>query len=144
MSDQDVLRVAKRMSECFSASDWAGLEAILTDETSFESPTMPFGRGAERILQYFKGLKAAFPDMKGEILSVVATGNVAAVELLSTGMHTQPMHTPNRSIPATNKFVSMKVAFFYEVSGEKLVAIREYLDVAGFMAQLGLGAGAPA
>jgi len=143
MGDQDVLNVAMKMPQSFAAGDWSTFATILTEETTLESPVMQ-ARGPQQILQYFQGLKSAFPDMSGQIVSAMATGNTAAIELRSEGTHTEPMHTRRGTLPPTGKRVVIKLAFFYEISNGKIISIREYFDPAGFMAQLGVGAPAAA
>src|SRR5579859_462102 len=143
MGDQDVLNVAMKMPQAFAAGDWSTFATILTEETTLESPVMQ-ARGPQQILQYFQGLKSAFPDMSGQIVSAMATGNTAAIELRSEGTHTEPMHTRRGTLPPTGKRVVIKLAFFYEISNGKIISIREYFDPAGFMAQLGVGAPAAA
>jgi predicted ester cyclase len=101
-------------------------------------------RGPEQILQYFQGVKSAFPDMAGQVVSAIAMGNTAAIELRSEGTHTEPMRTSRGTLPPTGKRVVIKLAFFYEISNGKIMAIREYFDPAGLMAQLGVGAAAAA
>ena len=142
MGDQDVLSVAMKMPQSFAAGDWNTFSTILAEDTTLDSP-VTHTRGPEQILQYFRGLKSAFPDMAGQVVSAIAMGNTAAIELRSEGTHTEPMHTSRGTLPPTGKRVVIKLAFFYEISNGKIVAIREYFDPAGFMAQLGVGA-APA
>ena len=142
MGDQEVLNVAMKMPQSFAAGDWNTFATVLAEDTTLESPVMQ-ARGPEQILQYFKGLKSAFPDMAGQVVSAIAMGNTAAIELRSEGTHTEPMRTSRGTLPPTGKRVVVKVAFFYEISNGKIMAIREYFDPAGFMAQLGVGA-APA
>jgi len=143
MGDRDVLNVAMKMPQSFAAGDWSTFATILTEETTLESPVMQ-ARGPQQILQYFQGLKSAFPDMSGQVVNAMATGNTAAIELRSEGTHTEPMHTRRGTLPPTGKRVVIKLAFFYEISNGKIISIREYFDPAGFMAQLGVGAPAAA
>jgi len=143
MGDRDVLNVAMKMPQSFAAGDWSTFATILTEETTLESPVMQ-AQGPQQILQYFQGLKSAFPDMSGQVVNAMATGNTAAIELRSEGTHTEPMHTRRGTLPPTGKRVVIKLAFFYEISNGKIISIREYFDPAGFMAQLGVGAPAAA
>jgi len=143
MGDRDVLNVAMKMPQSFAAGDWSTFATILTEETTLESPVMQ-AQGPQQILQYFQGLKSAFPDMSGQVVNAMATGNTAPIELRSEGTHTEPMHTRRGTLPPTGKRVVIKLAFFYEISNGKIISIREYFDPAGFMAQLGVGAPAAA
>lgn len=143
MGDQDVLNVAMKMPQSFGAADWNTLASLLTEDTTFEAPTSQ-ARGTEAIVKHFQDLKTGFPDMTGEVVNAIAMGNMAALELISTGTHTGPIHTPAGTMPPTGKRVQIKLAFFYEISDGKIVRIQEYFDPAGLRAQLGSGAPAPA
>ena len=143
MGAQEDLNVAMTIPQAFAAGDWSALATVLSPETTLESPVMQ-GRGPEQILQYFQGLKSAFPDMAAKVVSAVTSEHTVALELRSEGTHTEPMHTPRGMLPATGRQVVIKLAFFCEISNGKIMAIREYLDTAGFMAQLGFGAPAQA
>ena len=47
-------------------------------------------------------------------------------------------------IPATNKSIRLPYAFFAKVEGGKFAETHLYFDVAGMMAQLGIGPAGPA
>lgn len=138
MGDQDVLNVALKIPQSFAVADWSNFASVLEQDTTLESPVMQ-ARGPEQIIQYFQGLKSAFPDMLADVVSAISMANTAAIELRSEGTHTQPMHTPRGTLPPTGRRVVIKLAFFCVISDGKIVAIREYFDPAGFMAQLGVG-----
>jgi predicted ester cyclase len=142
MSDEEVLDIAMRLPQAMSTNEWSGLREVLTEGTTMESPVFN-GRGPEQIIGYFRGVKAAFPDMQGKIVTSLASGSTAVLELRSEGTHTQPLVSPRGTIPPTNKRVVLKLAFFVEASNGKVTTIREYFDPAGFMRQLGIGAPVP-
>jgi predicted ester cyclase len=55
------------------------------------------------------------------------------------------MKTPQGTIPPTNRRITFKGVVLLEASTDgKVVALREYYDRAAIMAQLGIGAPAPA
>jgi hypothetical protein len=51
--------------------------------------------------------------------------------------------TRSEPIPATNKPIRLRYAFIAKVEGGKFAETNLYFDVAGMMAQLGLGPGSP-
>jgi len=56
------------------------------------------------------------------------------------GTHMGPILGPGgQAIPATGKSFRMKVAAVFKVERRQITEVHEYFDLAGFMAQLGLG-----
>lgn len=143
MGDQDVLEVVRQLEKAFNASDWEAYSALLTNDTVIETPAMQ-GRGPEDILQNARRIKEAYPDMRTTITNGLSCGHTAVVELSVVGTHTGPLATARATIPPTNRKVAFKTAMLVEISNGKVMALREYFDRAGVMAQLGIGAGAPA
>lgn len=143
MGNEDVLEIAHRIEEAFNAGDWDAYSAMLTDDTVIETPAVQ-GRGREDVLQNAKRIKAAFPDMRTTIANGLSCGHTAVVELAVEATHSGPLATPRGAIPPTNRKVAFKTVMLLEISDGKLMALREYFDRAGLMAQLGIGTGAPA
>ena len=143
MGDEDVLEVVRQLEKAFNASDWEAYSALLTDDTVIETPNIQ-GRGPEDVLQNARRIKTAYPDMRTTITNGLSCGHTAVVELAVVGTHTGPLATPRGPIPATNRKVAFKTAMLVEISNGKVMALREYFDRAGVMAQLGIGAGTPA
>jgi len=134
------LRFSGRSRKAFNASDWEAYSALLTNDTVIETPVMQ-GRGPEDVLQNARRIKEAFPDMRTTITNGLRCGHTAVVELAVVGTHTGPLATPRGPIPPTNQKVAFKTAMLVEISNGKVMALREYFDRAGLMAQLGIGAG---
>ena len=143
MGDQDVLEVARRIEEAFNAGDWGAYSAFLTNDTVIETPVMQ-GRGPEDVLKNARRIKEALPDIRTTITNGLSCGDTAVVELAVEGTHTGPLGTPRGPIPPTHRKVAFKTVMLFEISNGKVMALREYFDRAGLMAQLGIGAGGPA
>ena len=143
MGDQGVLEVAKQLEEAFNTSDWGAYSALMTNDTVIETPVTQ-GRGTEDVLNNAKRIKATFPDMRTAIVNGLSCGDTAVLEIAVEATHTGPLVTPRGPIPPTNRKVAFKTALVLEISNGKVMAFREYFDRAGLMAQLGIGAGAPA
>jgi steroid delta-isomerase-like uncharacterized protein len=80
--------------------------------------------------------KAAFPDARGTIETKLIDGERGAAEILWRGTNTGPL----LGQPATGKAVTVRGVAVLETAGGKITRARHYLDVAGMMAQLGVGA----
>jgi steroid delta-isomerase-like uncharacterized protein len=113
--------------------------ACFAPGAEFSGPmgALPFPDG---VRAYLGGFKASFPDARFEITRMAEEGDDIAVEGFWVGTHTGPMHLPDgNAIPATNKKVRAPFATVCTVKNGKITSHRGYWDMAGFMAQLGLG-----
>jgi steroid delta-isomerase-like uncharacterized protein len=145
MAEQEAIQVARRGVEAFNAGDWGALSADLTNSSVYDEPAT--GRrltGISGIMEANKGWKSAFPDAKGTITSSIASGNTAVLEITWQGTHSGNLLTPTGSIPATGRRVTIRAVQVVEVENGKAKANRHYFDLAGMMAQLGVGAPATA
>lgn len=81
----------------------------------------------------------AFPDLRVEPGRLVTTGDWGASEFVLRGTHKGPLETPKRTIPPTNRSVEMRVAGFWRLNSEGLVAEEHYyFDRASIRKQLGI------
>jgi len=144
MDEQQLIELGDRLEDAFNTSDWATYSAPMTSNTFLESPRIQ-ARGPEEIIQYVRGVKEAYPDIRATATNVLACGNTLVRELTWEGTHAGPMKTPQGTIPPTNRPITFKGVVVLEASNDgKVVALREYYDRASIMAQLGIGAPAPA
>jgi predicted ester cyclase len=144
MDDQQLIELGQRLVDAFNTSDWASYSAAMTNNTLWDSPRGQ-ARGPEEIMQYVRGVKETYPDMRVTPTNVLACGNTLVRELTWEGTHTGPLKTPQGTIPPTNRRITFKGVVLLEASNDgKVVAFREYYDRAAIMAQLGIGAPAPA
>jgi predicted ester cyclase len=90
-------------------------------------------------------VKVAYPDIKATATKVLTCGNTLVRELTWEGTNSGPMTTPQGTIPPTNRRITFKGVVLLEASDDgRVVAMREYYDRAAIMAQMGIGASAPA
>src|SRR5688572_29590927 len=81
--------------------------------------------------------KAAFPDGQGTIETKLIDGDRGAAEIVWTGTNTGPF----MGRPPTGTAVTVRAVAVLETAGGKITRARHYIDIAGLMAQLGVGAG---
>jgi steroid delta-isomerase-like uncharacterized protein len=82
--------------------------------------------------------KEAFPDARGTITNTIIQGNKGAAEIVWRGTNRGPL----MGQPATGKTVTVRAVVCIESDGKNVTRATHYIDVAGMMAQLGLGASA--
>jgi steroid delta-isomerase-like uncharacterized protein len=135
--------IADRMSDAFKNADVEAFLDCFADDAVQEHPFFPApGRGRADLLQREGGLFAAFTDIVFEVRTVIEQGDNAAIEGLVSATNTSDMPTPGGVLPATGKRINLPMTSVVRFNADGLIAEeRRYMDVAGFMTQLGVGRG---
>jgi predicted ester cyclase len=103
-------------------------------------------KGKTGFMEFMKGFKDPFPDMKIQMVSTVVSGRKCFAYCQAKGTHNGPLVTPNGTIPPTGKSI---VHNFTELAtfanNGKLISLVNVGDIASLLAQIvGNGAAAPA
>ncbi len=99
------------------------------------------GRAASKdmIAKGFKMFDKALPDLKEEIISIVAEDNRVACQVMETATFTGPMELPTGVIAPTNRKYNLPVASFFLTNAQGLIAEqRTYWDTANWAQQIGI------
>jgi len=132
----------RRLYELINVGDIDGFGAQLADDFTEheELPGIPPTKTG--VIQYFKLMLAAFPDMQMAVEDVIASGDRAVARVTVSGTNTGEF----MGMPATGKSVSMKLIDITAFGDDGLA--REHWGVADMLAllqQLGvIPAGPPA
>lgn len=119
----------------------AELENLLADDLQANAPFAPQTMPKQAWLGVGQGFKAAFPDMKHEILDYVETGYKVAVRGIFKGKNDGPM----MGNPATGNRVAVPFNTMFELNAAwKIKAIHVQFDQKAFEAQLMAGMPDPA
>ena len=138
LTAEQMVKIAREHVDAFGEGDWERLEAGLTADARYlELGTQREVEGPEKIVELFKGWKAAFPDAVGTVTSAVASGNKAALEVTWKGTHTGPLGTAAGTIPASGKRQETPAAFFFTFEGDKIKESRHYFDSMTLLKQIG-------
>ena len=82
---------------------------------------------------------SSFSDMKVEAIQHTVSGNTVVTEMKFSGTNDGDMPMPDgSSIPATGRRVEMRGCQVSEFKDGKMFNSRQYYDMMGMMAQLGL------
>jgi steroid delta-isomerase-like uncharacterized protein len=133
----DAREVSDRSTDLINAHDAEGIGALYADDGVFTDPSGEF-RGREAIVQYWQGFFQAFPDMVGRDEFKAESGDTAINEWSASGTHQGPLETPEGSIPATGKQITIRGYDVVTVRDGRITSHRAYFDQLSFMAQLGL------
>ena len=116
--------VSDRYTDAINAHDADALAALYAEGAGLQEPAGEF-LGREAVIQYWQRFFEAFPDLNGRDVFKAENGDTAINEWTFSGTNSGPMETPEGTIPATGKRVTIpEHYFFYRVCGEKIVEIR--------------------
>jgi steroid delta-isomerase-like uncharacterized protein len=96
-------------------------------------------RDLEAARAYFSSWTTAIPDMKTTSRVRILGDDSFATEIVWTGTNSGPFATPAGELPATGRSVTGRGTYFAFVRDGKVAEFRSHPDVAGVMAQLGVG-----
>jgi steroid delta-isomerase-like uncharacterized protein len=116
------------------------LLALLAPEFISRS-SLSQGRAANKdmIAMGFKMFDKALPDLKEELVSILADGDRVVCEVIETATFTGPMELPSGIIPPTNKSYKLPVGAFFRVNAMGLIVEqRTYWDTADWERQIGI------
>lgn len=96
-------------------------------------------KGRDNVIAEQRGLFAAFPDLHGEVVSVITDGSRAAIEYVFEGTHSGPIALPGgQTLPATARRVAYRFVSIAEINDAgQITAVRRSTNPASLFAQLG-------
>jgi steroid delta-isomerase-like uncharacterized protein len=138
MADQDLIAVARQEVDAFNAGDWERFaETAATDAVYDEVATGRRFEGVEDIVEVNRSWKAAFPDARGTITAVSASGETVTVEVTWEGTQSGPMEGPQGEMPPSNRRAVVRAVQILEFSDGRIKENRHYFDMLGMLQQLG-------
>ena len=130
--------IASIAQECFNRRDSVKLLALWTDDFQYEGPGVSF-TGKERMLQQEQNLWTAFPDIRSEISTFVASDDRVALVTRMIGTHKGILRMGSgREVAATGRSVDFTL-FVHMILRDGLIASERLVyDTAGLLRQLGI------
>ncbi len=129
--------ISDRYTDAINAHDADAIGALYADDGVFTEPAGEF-RGREAIVQYWERFFTAFPDLNGRDEFTAESGDTAINEWSFSGTNSGPIETPEGTIPATGKRVTVRGCDALTVREGRIRSHRAYYDQLTFMTQLGL------
>ncbi len=129
--------ISDRYTDALNAQDAEAIGALYADDGVLNEPAGEF-QGPEAIVEHWRRFFAAFPDLSGRDEFKAESGDTAINEWSASGTHSGPMETPEGTIPATGKRLTLRGADAITVRDGLIRSHRVYYDQMGFMTQLGL------
>jgi predicted ester cyclase len=108
-------------------------ERLLAPDFVDHTPFPGFGPTREDVIQLFRVLRAAFPNLHAEVLEQFADGDRVVTRKNFHGTHRGPFagHEP------TGRSITIRVVDIVRIEGGTMREHWNVVDVAGLMAQLG-------
>lgn len=134
MSAEENKAIIRRWVDGLNRKDFTIVDELISEDYVYHVPGGPEIKGPQGLKQMFTGTVAAFPDSKYTIDDIVAEGNIVALHMT--------LKATNKGdylgIPATGKSITLQLAFFYRLSGGKIVEARQFMDSLTMFQQLGV------
>ena len=135
--------LGERIAAAFTAGDVEAFAACFAEDAVQRHPMHPEPiHGRDGILAAERPLFDAFSEITYELQNVVDAGEWVTLEALVSATNTGKLPTPGGLLPPTGKRISLPMASIVRLDASGDIAEEHrYLDVASFMAQLGLMGG---
>ena len=141
MSVEENLRVVEAAAKALNDHDLDRFESLHLNSVIQRDPmnVEPI-KGAKAIRAGVEPFLKAFPDLHLVTERAFGAGDWITQQSLVLGTQKGPLETPDgQTIPATNRVIRMPTVLVARIEGGKFAETNLYYDLAGFMAQLGLG-----
>jgi predicted ester cyclase len=141
MTERGPTTVKEVLERNITALNDRDIDAYLANQRPDVEFLLPGGvvvQGRDQLRQYTESMWTAFPDGTLTFGDQVCAGDAAATEVVFTGTHAGPMHTPHGSIPPTGRRVTLRSVSILRVKGGLIASEHVYLDQLEMMTQLGL------
>lgn len=127
------LEVVNRFIEEFqSGGNESAAEEILAQGFVDHTPFPGFGNTRQDVIRLFQMLRAAFPDLRAEVLEQLVDGDRVATRKTFHGTHEGPF----AGMGPTHRKVAIRVMDIVRISGGQIREHWNVVDVAGVMTQL--------
>jgi steroid delta-isomerase-like uncharacterized protein len=145
VGEQENIAAARANVESFSAKDWERFRACMTPDGVYdEKGTGRRIQGVDNTIEALQGWTRAFPDSRGTITSVVASGDTVVLEITWEGTQTGPLMTTAGTLPASGKRVVVPAVEVLQMKGGKIAENRHYFDLMSLLQEVGAVPAAPA
>jgi steroid delta-isomerase-like uncharacterized protein len=134
------VEIIRNFWRAWNEKDLDAVLALLAPEFQSHSvlrPNLPVDR--ETFARGFLFFRKMLPDLKEEVVTVVADDNVVACEVIETATMTGSLDLPGRSIAPTNRSYRLPLAAFFRIDSQGLITEqRTYWDTFSWSQQIGI------
>ncbi len=112
------------------------LDEIIHPDYRYEGPDGAQLHGPDELEQLIGSFRAGFSDFHAAITSEVEDGGLVAMTMTLTGTHDGEFD----GFPPTGAFMTLPIAVFSRIDGDRIIEDREFYDTGTMLAQLGVDA----
>jgi len=139
MSMDQNKEIALSLIEALNVRDLSLWSRHLSEDYAAEHPGVSVLLDKSRSIAYHQRFVTAFPDIRFEVLGVLAEGDRVLVQWTATGTHTERLATvTGETIPPTRRRARVSGAMLAEARDGKMVRGWFYWDQLALLAQLGI------
>jgi len=125
--------------KAYSKHDQAAILSLLASDYTLRSPLSGGPATKDMVAGGLKLFEKSFPDLKEEVVSIVAEGDRVVCEVVETATFTGSLDWPTGAIAPTNKSYKLPFSAFFRVDAQGLIAEqRNYWDTADWIRQVGI------
>ncbi len=137
MSSSDNAQVVRRCIEAVLKPDWDAVRQCYAEDAELIDPLLPDPvSGQDAIVELYQGCREHEPDMEGEILHLIAEGEMVAAVWVSRGTVATPF--PGMPDSVVGKRVEIPEVNICKLRDGLIVTNTVYADTGAIMRQLGL------
>jgi C-1 hydroxylase len=139
ISTEENKEIALSLIEALNTRDLGLWSRHLAEDYTAEHPGVSVLLDKTRSVAYHQRFVTAFPDIRFEVLGVIAEGDRVLVQWTASGTHTERLATvTGETIPPTRRRATVSGAMVAEVRDGKMVRGWFYWDQLSLLSQLGL------
>jgi predicted ester cyclase len=139
MSMDQNKEIALSLIEALNVRDLSLWSRHLSEDYAAEHPGVSVLLDKSRSIAYHQRFVTAFPDIRFEVLGVLAEGDRVLVQWTATGTHTERLATvTGETMPPTRRRARVSGAMLAEARDGKMVRGWFYWDQLALLAQLGI------
>ena len=139
MSIEENKEIALSLIEALNARDLGLWSRHLSDDYAADHPGVSVLLDKSRSIAYHQRFVTAFPDIRFDVLSVLAEGDRVLVQWLGSGTHTERLATvTGETIPPTRRRATVSGVMITQTRDGKVVRGWFYWDQLSLLSQLGI------
>ena len=133
MSKEINLEAQKKFGEAVNTENWDLINEVVAPDAIDHDPAPGQVQGPEGYITFFKQFRAAFPDLKVELVQLIADEDNIAFAYEITGTHGGDF----LGIPPTNKPIKARGVQISKFKDGKIIERWGSSDVLGILTQIG-------
>jgi ketosteroid isomerase-like protein len=138
----DAQQRARELMAVWETGDTQPLDTMLADSAVYDDyPNGEQYRGTASIAEYVAHVHSWASNIRFDLTRVAGGPSTAVVERVMHGVQDRPIGT--RVAIGTNRTIELRKATIVEVRNGRITRAADYMDVLGFVLQLGAGVDLP-